>query len=199
MNDILPGARAGSVANTALDILVAAFEDDQAVRTIYPERDDYRRHFPGFAAAFGGRAIAAGTVDCDQEGLAAALWYPPGLEPDGEAIIAHLAGSVPPDRFALLAAGFDLQAALHPHEPHWYLPWIGVRPHARSQGIGGALLRRGLARADEDGLPSYLEATSRRNAALYARHGFEVVGTVQTPGYPEIIAMRRPAREKADA
>ena len=57
-----------------------------------------------------------------------------------------------------------------------------------------ALLATGLARVDADGLPAYLEATNWRNAALYARHGFEVMGVVEAPGYPEIIAMWRPAR-----
>jgi hypothetical protein len=35
---------------------------------------------------------------------------------------------------------------------------------------------------------------SRRNAAFYARYGFEVMGVVEAPGYPEIVAMWRPAR-----
>jgi GNAT superfamily N-acetyltransferase len=87
----------------------------------------------------------------------------------------------------------ELQGSFHPEEPHWYLPWIGVRPEAQGRGLGAALLRRGLARADRDGLPAYLEATNRRNAALYARHGFEALGTVNAPGYPEIIPMWRPA------
>jgi hypothetical protein len=57
---------------------------------------EYRRHFPGFLHAFGGRAFEAGVVDRDGAGRAAALWFPPGLEPDGEAIMAHLEASVPP-------------------------------------------------------------------------------------------------------
>ncbi len=68
-----------------------------------------------------------------------------------------------------------------------------MRPGARGRGIGGDLLRRGLARADADGLPVYLEATGRRSAALYARFGFEALGSVVWPGYPEIIGMWRSA------
>jgi ribosomal protein S18 acetylase RimI-like enzyme len=174
--------------------LVAAFEGDAAVRCFYPETEEYRRHFPGFLTAFGGRAFEAGVVDRDPHGLAAALWFPPGLEPDGVAIMAHLQATLPPDRFEPLAAGMELQGGLHPHEPHWYLPWIGVVREAQCTGIGGKLLQRGLDRVDAEGMPVYLEATNRRNAELYRRFGFEVSGVVEAPGYPEIFAMWRHAR-----
>ena len=45
-------------------------------------------------------------------------------------------------------------------------------------------------------VPAYLEATDRRNAALYVRHGFQVTGIVLAPGYPQIITMWRPARRR---
>ena len=67
-------------------------------------------------------------------------------------------------------------------------------PEAQGAGLGARLLRQGLARADAEGMPAYLEATNRRIAALYARHGFAVLGVVASPGYPEIIPMWRPAR-----
>lgn len=183
---------AAELRAATLATLVAAFEADGAVRMLYPADRDYAEHFPGFLAALGGRAFEAGVVDRDLAGLGAALWFPPGVEPDGEAIMAHLEATIPAERLAELAAGMELQGGMHPHEPHWYLPWIGVRPEAQGAGLGGHLLRRGLARADADGLPAYLEATSRRNAALYARHGFRATGVVVSPGYPEIIPMWRP-------
>jgi GNAT superfamily N-acetyltransferase len=179
--------------DATIAILVAAFEDDAAARTLYPRAGEYRRHFPGFLMAFGGGAFEAGAVDRDPYGRAGALWFPPGLEPDGVAIMAYLEATLPPERFGPLAAGMEIQGGLHPQEPHWYLPWIGVVPEAQGAGIGTALLSRGLARADAEGLPVYLEATNRRNAVLYARHGFEVTGVIEAPGYPEIVVMWRPA------
>ena len=177
-----------------LEILIAAFRDDPAVRSLYPTDIEYVRFFPGFMMAFGGRAFDAGTVDLDADGHAAALWFPPGIEPDGDAIMNHLDVSIPKKRLAPLAIGMEMQASLHPSEPHWYLPWMGVVPEAQGMGIGGSLLREGLARADADRLPVYLEATTRRSAAFYARHGFETKATVDLPGYPEIVTMWRPAR-----
>jgi ribosomal protein S18 acetylase RimI-like enzyme len=182
---------AGQEAVVAL--LVEAFADDAAVRSIYPGEAEYRRHFPGFLLAFGGRAFEAGTVDVAGE-HGAALWFPPGVEPDGAAIEAHLVETVPEARLAVLAEGMAVQGAMHPEAEHWYLPWIGVVPAARGRGLGGAVLAKGLARADAAGMPAYLEATSPRNARLYARHGFAATGTVAVAGYPAIIAMWRPGR-----
>lgn len=176
--------------------LVAAFEADAAARALYPADADYARHFPGFVDALGGRAFDAGAVDRDAHDRGAALWIPPGVEPDDEALGTFLEATLPSERLAQFAAGFELQAGLHPLEPHWYLPWIGVRPEAQGMGLGAWLLRRGLARADAEGMPAYLEATNRRNAALYARQGFEVIGTVRAEAYPEIIAMWRPGRRQ---
>ena len=69
--------------------------------------------------------------------------------------------------------------------------WCGFHP---TSSIGTALLRDGLARADAENMPVYAEATTRRAAAFYARHGFETAETIDLPGYPEIVTMWRPAR-----
>lgn len=177
-----------------VEVLFAAFRDDPAVRSFYPTDIEYIRFFPGFLMAFGRRAFDAGTVGLDGDGHAAALWFPPGLEPDGDAVMKYLSVSIPPKRLGPLAAGMKLQASLRPTEPHWYLPWMGVVPEAQGMGIGSALLRDGLARADADRLPVYLDATTQRSAGFYARHGFEVRATIDLPGYPEIVTMRRSAR-----
>ena len=54
-------------------------------------------------------------------------------------------------------------------EPPWYLPFIGVAPSHQGKGYGGALLSHKLESLDEEGRPAYLEASTERNRALYAR------------------------------
>jgi GNAT superfamily N-acetyltransferase len=191
MNVVLEFPRAVARRAETVATLTAAFEDDPAVRTLYPGDADHIRYFPGLMHALGGQAFELGAVDRDAAGQGAALWLPPGVEPDGEALADFLEASIPPARLGPIAAGMAIQSRLHPAEPHWYLPWIGVRPEVQGCGFGTRLLRRGLARADAEGMPCYLEATSRRNVMLYARHGFEVIGVVRSPGYPEIIALWR--------
>jgi len=62
----------------------------------------------------------------------------------------------------------------HPQEPHFYLPFIGVKPEWQGRGLGGALLTPILERCDRDGVPAFLEASTPRNRAMYERHGFAV-------------------------
>jgi ribosomal protein S18 acetylase RimI-like enzyme len=107
-----------------------------------------------------------------------ALWMPPGkarlsvltqLRLLPSLLRAYKRDSVPV--FRLLT----LLESMHPHEPeHWYLAIAGVDPEWQGRGIGGALLQPVLERCDADGTGAYVEATTERSRALYARNGFEV-------------------------
>lgn len=81
----------------------------------------------------------------------------------------------------------------HPDEPHLYLASMAVVPESRGHGVGSALLRHRLAQARQ---PVYLEASTPRSAALYARHGFAPSGApIALPeGGPVLRPMWRPAR-----
>ena len=80
-----------------------------------------------------------------------------------------------------------------PSGPHWYLCQIGVDPALQRGGHGSALIAAGLAAADREGLPAYLEATSRPGVAFYDRHGFEARAEVQVGDAPPLWPMlRRP-------
>ena len=84
-------------------------------------------------------------------------------------------------------------AKYHPHEPHWYLPLIGVDPAHQGKGHGDALMSYALDRCDRERVPAYLESTNPRNISLYRRHGFEPLGTIQAGSSPTLVPMvRRP-------
>ena len=70
----------------------------------------------------------------------------------------------------------------HPIAPHAHLQFLGVSSAAQGQGIGSALLKQTLAPLDASGTVGYLEASTERNVALYARHGFEVTNEFELPG-----------------
>ena len=85
--------------------------------------------------------------------------------------------------------------AKHPHEEHYYLPVIGIRPEWQGRGFGSALLRPVLDRCDGERLPAYLEASSPRNRALYERHCFAVVEEMRVSDSPPLWRMwREPQR-----
>jgi hypothetical protein len=48
-----------------------------------------------------------------------------------------------------------------------------------------------LEASDRKALPAYLEATSARNEALYARHGFHTIRDLPLPDGPALHAMWR--------
>ncbi|MDF0597679.1 GNAT family N-acetyltransferase [Psychromarinibacter halotolerans] len=175
---------------TAIKTLTAAFQTDPPVRWMYPDLADYRAHFPAFARAFGGVSIDADTAVLADGG--AALWIAPGAEPDEAALAAAVERSIPVARPADVFAVFEAMGQVHPHDPHWYLPMIGVTPDRQGEGIGTALLRPVLARCDADGVPAYLEATTARSRDLYARHGFKQTARIEVAGCPPIYPMLRP-------
>jgi hypothetical protein len=67
---------------------------------------------------------------------------------------------------------FEQMEKFHPTEPHWYLPMIGVDPARHA----------------------YLESSNPRNISLYKRHGFEVIGEIQSGSSPTVRPMLRKAR-----
>lgn len=175
------------------DVLTLAFSTDPAARWSWPDPRTYLAHFPRFVRAFGGQAFLRGTAHFIEGYKGAALWLPPGAEPDEAALGALMQDSV--DQHALQDASelIERMAGYHPTEPHWYLPLIGIDPAHQGKGLGSALMRHALAECDREGSLAYLESSSPANVPLYQRHGFELLGTIQVGGSPEIFPMlRRP-------
>ncbi len=127
-------------------------------------------------------------------GAAAALWLPPGVESDSDALGGLIEELVPPEKQAVIGEVVEGMGQYHPHEPHWYLAMVGVDPARQGQGLGSAMLKAGLERCDADGLISYLESSNPKNVPLYERHGFEVMGLIQPGDFPPLYPMIRPAR-----
>lgn len=178
-------------AERVLATLTLAFAADPPCRWMYPDPAQYLRHFPAFAQALGGRALADGTAFVNRAG--AALWLSPGAEPDEEALANLIEQSVDTSRQADVFALFEEMARQHPDEPHWYLPMVGVEPGWQGRGHGSELIAPVLAVCDAKGLPAYLEATRRRSRALYLRLGFEDMRVIEVGDCPPIVPMlRRP-------
>lgn len=78
-------------------------------------------------------------------------------------------------------------------DPTWHLVAIGVDPAHQGEGLGSALVRSGLHKADLTGSPVYLETETEENVAFYERFGFEVIEqiVVEKVGVPMWL-MRRP-------
>jgi ribosomal protein S18 acetylase RimI-like enzyme len=178
----------------AVALICLAFSSDPAARWTYPNPHAYLSYFPRIVRAFGGKAFAHGTGYQVSGFRGAALWLPPGVHPDQEALAAIMQESLPADRFEEVTSVFERMGAYHPAEPHWYLPMIGVDPAHQGRGYGSALLQHGLLQCDKAHVPAYLESSNPANVPLYARHDFVVLGTIQVGSSPTIIPMLRAAR-----
>jgi ribosomal protein S18 acetylase RimI-like enzyme len=179
--------------------LSLGFAADPVARWFFPDPSTYQACFPRLVSAVAGRAFDHGSAHGLADGRAVALWLPPGIGPDDEAIVELMVGSVDAERFEELAAFGDQLQTFHPVDEHWYLTFVGVDPIAQGRGLGSVLLQHGLAICDRDGLPAYLEASTPRSRALYERLGFEEVGRIQAGTSPPVWAMRRDPRSPSDA
>lgn len=175
----------------AIATLVTAFAADPVIRWLYPDAARYLASFPTLARLLGGDAFAAGTAEVAPDYVGTALWVAPDAPSNEDALVAHLEGSVDADHVEAVLMLLGQVVDHHPNGPVWYLPFIGVDPAHQGRGLGSRLLRAGLARAQRDGLPAYLEASTPSNRALYERHGFEVIGEVRAADSPPLWPMLR--------
>src|SRR5262245_9742152 len=111
--------------SAAVHTIMLAFAADPMARWCWPDPHQYVTLMPGFTRAFAGAGFGSGAFYTD--GYAgAALWLPPGTSPDdatmGEMMERTIARSILSDALAVM----EQMATHHPHEPHWYLPLIGV-------------------------------------------------------------------------
>lgn len=179
---------------SAIDTIVLAFSSDPVARWCWADPRLYLSAMPTFTRAFAGRAFVHQAAFCTDDFAGAALWIPPGVDVDEEAVVDVLQRTAPDGVRADLFAMFEQMGQYHPEGPHWYLPMIGVDPARQGRGYGSALLACSLALCDRDQVPAYLESTNPRNIPLYKRHGFEQVGTIQVGSSPPVVPMLRQAR-----
>lgn len=177
----------------ALATMVTAFASDPVARWVLARPTQYLALFPLVVSHVGGRAFAEGSALASEDVRAVALWLPPGVESDLEAVggTFQSGGVMPPED---APAFFEQMAHHHPQEPHWYLPFIGVDPGLQGQGLGARLMADALARVDASGMPAYLESSNPRNVPFYERFGFRVTGQIQVGRSPLMTPMWREAR-----
>jgi len=189
--DIQPAEAAQSDA--VMNTLLLSFSSDPCVRYVFSTAEAYLAGFPTFARAMGGRALEHGSAWLGGGGSVAALWLPPGVESDSEAMFGLIMAHAAPEKLEVMGQVAEGMGRYHPEEPHWYLSMIGVDPARQGLGLGSAMLAESLRQCDKDGTIAYLESSNPRNIPLYERHGFEVMGVVQPGDFPGLYPMLRPA------
>lgn len=169
-----------------------AFSSDPVLRWLYPDPHDYLRNGPEFFRIYAGKGIDHGAAYYLDNSVAGALWHPPGVNADDDAMVDHVENTVPENRQAGLWEVAEKLEQYRPDEPHWTLRLIGVDPMQQRKGFGTSLIRHGLDECDREQAYAYLESSNPQNISLYVRHGFEIQGTVRAETMPPLIPMVRP-------
>ncbi|MET7421508.1 GNAT family N-acetyltransferase [Dactylosporangium sp. NPDC005555] len=187
-------AGAGDTGTVAA-VLAAALDDTDIAHWLVPDRAErvevYRRYFDLVTPWF----VEHGTVHMTADGSAVAAWVrlDGRFEPEIAGYDRRLAEACGAATGRFVQLDEDMLAAHPDGLTHDYLAFLGVVPAAQNRGLGSRLLREHHRVTDADGLPAYLEATGRRNAALYARHGYADTSAFHIGDGPPLYAMlRRP-------
>jgi GNAT superfamily N-acetyltransferase len=149
-------------------------------------------------AHLGERAVTLGARRPDGRLVGAAVWIKPGCYPLPVSLQLRQSGGAlwaMYQRPRSLQHGSQYLLAIdkaHPKEPHWYLELLVVDPSMQRSGIGSMLQQTEMAKADQEGLPCYLETQNADNLPYYRRHGYEVVDELHpVKGGPPLWTMRR--------
>ena len=198
----MDGLRRAVNADAArLEVVMAkAFDDDPVIGWLMPDasrRPARLRRFFGIELRH--MVLPRGCVWTTSDLSAAALVLPPGrwrvpllaTLREGRAFGAGLG------RAAGLGAAMEWRHAHEVRGPHYYVRDVGVLPEMQGRGLGSALMAPTLERCDREGLPTYLEASSERSAALYERLGFKHLSELSVLGSPPLRLMLRPPASEA--
>jgi ribosomal protein S18 acetylase RimI-like enzyme len=185
-------------------VLARAFQNEPMMTHVFPDDEERARSMYSLSLGVVKYTSRYGATYIDPGENGAACWLAPGntkatvLRALRTGLLGAIVGFRPASRhrfFGIMNHCDEMHPRLVPG-PHWYLWLVGVDPEHQGNGLGGALLRPVLARADADGVPCYLETLNEPNVGFYTHLGFEVVneGTVPGQGVYMWTMLRQPKR-----
>ncbi len=164
----------------AIALIGSAFHNDPLSVYVYPDEAERVQRLPLMFSIPLRYTLRYGEITTTPEIAGAACWLPPQHTTVSMGRLLRVGALTTSFKMGLAAqrrldhAETYMKSVHHRciTEPHWYLWVLGVDPVRQGQGIGGTLLRAGLARADASDLPCYLETMNPENVPLYQKFGF---------------------------
>ncbi len=120
----------------ALETIVLAFAADPGARWFSPTAHQFLENMAGFARMIAKDALLHGSAYCTDDCTGVALWLPPNVVLDEEALGEVLSSAVPDSIGEDHSAASEQMAQFHPVDPYWYLPVIGVDPPTKGGATG---------------------------------------------------------------
>jgi GNAT superfamily N-acetyltransferase len=159
--------------------LARAFYEDAVWKWFIPDDTTRAKRLERMFAAFTRGVYLRHGRDCYTTDAydGAALWAPPEHEHmsagDILRILPGWTKAIGWRELLRAKRGVDSLDRVHPHERHYYLPFVGVAPESQGRGLGTVLMEPVLDKCDRERIPAYLEATSIGSRRCYERVGFQ--------------------------
>ena len=180
-----------SEQESVLAALSLAFSADPGIRWYFTAPPRYSTYFPEFTKAYGGKAFDHETAYYVGDYAGAALWLPPGVEPDNDEIVGVMQAALSEEKLALVGDFIERVEKSHPDEPFWELAVLGVEPTQQRNGYGKLLMEPVLEECDRKEIPAFLISSNVQNLSFYLRHGFEIADAIKFPTMPPFFPMCR--------
>lgn len=197
-NEIIPLART-QISRGAI-ILSQAFFADPFFAYILPNEHKRSRILPWLYQKLLAYGHLYGEVDTTQQLEGAAMWLGPhstslklhGVLRTGLFLLPLKLSRLEFRRSTELASLSDQLHRETISGAHFYLAELGVSPALHGRGLGAALVRKGLARADQLQLACYLDTFNPENVSFYTSLGFILTGRKSlSPKAPAVLGMLR--------
>jgi GNAT superfamily N-acetyltransferase len=172
-------------------MLARAFQNDPLMVYTLPRVADRVRLLPEYYTRMVRFGCLSGDAVYTTAGplIGAAVWLPPGTQWTRARVEAaglhELSGILGEDAMRRFREVVTREAQARERDmtpPYWYLLLLGVEPVHQGRGIGGALIKPILARAQREGLACYLESEQPRNVDFYLKQGFELIVNGEAAG-----------------
>jgi ribosomal protein S18 acetylase RimI-like enzyme len=170
----------------AVETLALAFHQDPAMVHMLPDEASRGARLRRLMGWMVDQQLKIGLVLGTADGSGVTLWRMPGMVHFHEPLW---------HRDTLLHVGifgWHLPRALRtdggitghlPRGEDWlYLKMAAVHPDHQGKGLGGRIIRAGLAEAAQLGVPSVLETATPSNVGLYQRLGYGIASEWDVPG-----------------
>ena len=184
---------------TAALTLAEAFASDPLLEILAPDPARRAKLGPPMMSMLLAYGIRYGHVWSNDDASAVAIWLHPESGPMRMPRMLRVGMWRAPFMLGLEGMGRMSKAmsateAFHKQVegPHWYLMTVGTRTARQGQGLGSQLVELGTSRADDAGVPCYLETGTDSNIAFYRKRGFEVLGQADCYWYTLTGMVRRP-------
>jgi GNAT superfamily N-acetyltransferase len=172
--------------DAVVETIVTAFRDDPTWSWMFPDPDLRADQHATIFGLYVDSALPNGGVwMTDERASAVAVFTAPGgheLTDAAEGRIEPFLNEALGDHAPAVLETFErFEGAIPEGRTFYYLSFLGTRPDSRGHGIGMGLLAELVAKADQDGQPTYLESTNPDNNRRYERLGFEAQTDFTTP------------------